>query len=305
MTCREFLFVSAGVIVAGVLSIAGLESHLLGPSDGFMTKVPPAPMGMLGRPPASGQSSASAPAPTDWSTIPADHPVERFDENSRTAHQQLLAKTKQGRIDVYFIGDSITRRWGATDYPVFLAHWRERFSGWNAGNFAWGGDRTQHMLWRLQNGELDGVRPKIFVVQAGANNIDRHPFDAGRAADLTRGIEAIVDTVRAHSPEAVIVITGVFPRGDNPGSLAGVRQANVQLARKADGRSVRFIDLTEALTDAEGRFKPGMSPDGLHFTVAAYEVWADALTPIFEEVLGPRAAVDNAPPPTGDPSAVR
>ena len=65
-----------------------------------------------------------------------------------------------GAIDVYFVGDSITRRWGATDYPDFLAHWKATFSGWNAGDFGWGADSTQHMLWRLEHGELDGVNPR-------------------------------------------------------------------------------------------------------------------------------------------------
>src|SRR4051812_42370599 len=69
----------------------------------------------------------------------ADQPVERTDANSKLAHEQLLAKAKQGSIDVYFEGDSITRRWGATDYPEFLANWKKNFFGWNAGDFGWGG----------------------------------------------------------------------------------------------------------------------------------------------------------------------
>ena len=87
------------------------------------------------------------------------------------AHQQLIAKTKQGTIDIYFEGDSITCRWGATDYPKFLAHWQKQFHGWNAANFGWGGDTTHNILWRLQNGEFDGVSPKIIVLQAGTNNL--------------------------------------------------------------------------------------------------------------------------------------
>lgn len=241
----------------------------------------------------------------DWRTIPADRPVPRRDENSRLAHRDLLAKTKSGRIDVYFVGDSITRRWGATDYPRLLDHWREHFFGWNAANFAWGGDRTQNILWRLGNGELEGVQPKVFVVQAGANNIGTQPVDDAKVADVTRGIEAIVLACRAHSPEAVIVITGVFPRDDNPGALPGINRINQNLARLADGRTTRFIELTEALTDADGRFRPGMSVDGLHLDVGGYDVWAAALKPVLTEVLGPPAATDAAPPPTGDPSARR
>src|SRR4029453_8878988 len=88
-------------------------------------------------------------------------------------HEQLVAKAKQGGIDLYFVGDSITRRWGTSDpqYKEFLANWRRNFFGWNAGNFGWGGDRVQNILWRLQNGELEGVRPKAIVLMAGTNNV--------------------------------------------------------------------------------------------------------------------------------------
>src|SRR4029077_496113 len=90
---------------------------------------------------------------------PADLPVPRTDANSATAHAQLLEKMKQGRIDLYFEGDSITRRWGATDYPELLANWKQNFFGWNAADFGWGADLIQHILWRLENGELEGVHP--------------------------------------------------------------------------------------------------------------------------------------------------
>src|ERR1700750_1857410 len=108
-------------------------------------------------------------------TPPADQPVPRSDPNSQIAHEQLLAKARAGGIDVYFLGDSITRRWGATDYPDFLANWKQNFFGWNAGDFGWGADRTQHMLWRVQNGELDGVNPKVIVILAGTNNVGKEP----------------------------------------------------------------------------------------------------------------------------------
>src|SRR6516164_466295 len=99
-------------------------------------------------------------------------PVARTDRNSRTAHEQLLEKARKGRIDVYFVGDSITRRWGATDYPDFLANWKRNFHGWNAANFGWGGDTVQNILWRLENGELaENTHPRIFVLMAGTNNL--------------------------------------------------------------------------------------------------------------------------------------
>ena len=112
--------------------------------------------------------------------VPADQPRMRADRNSHLAHQQLLAKAKSGGIDVYFLGDSITRRWGALDYPDFLAHWKKTFHGWNAGNFGWGADRTENILWRLENGELDGVNPKVIVILAGTNNLGKEPGDEDR-----------------------------------------------------------------------------------------------------------------------------
>src|SRR5919198_1028170 len=102
---------------------------------------------------------------------PADRAAPRGDANSMTAHAQLLAKAKQGRIDVYFVGDSIVRRWGALDYPELLANWKQNFYGWNAANFGWGADGTENILWRLENGELDRVNPKVIVVLAGTNNV--------------------------------------------------------------------------------------------------------------------------------------
>ena len=89
----------------------------------------------------------------------------------RLAHEQLLAKARQGRIDIYFEGDSITRRWGATDYPQLLENWKQNFFGWNAADFGWGADRVENILWRLENGELDGVNPKVIVLLAGTNNV--------------------------------------------------------------------------------------------------------------------------------------
>ena len=94
----------------------------------------------------------------------SDQPVPRSDKNSQIAHEQLVAKARQGGIDVYFEGDSITRRWGATDYPQLLENWRRNFLGWNAGDFGWGADRVENILWRIENGELDGVNPKVIVL---------------------------------------------------------------------------------------------------------------------------------------------
>lgn len=233
----------------------------------------------------------------------ADQPVQRTDKNSVLAHEQLVAKARHGGIDVYFLGDSITRRWGATDYPDFLAHWRKSFHGWNAGNFGWGGDTTQNILWRIQNGELDGVNPKVIVVLAGTNNVGYEPGDAAKAADIAKGVAAIVDTCRAKAPSATIILMAIFPRNDSGHAMPTITAINADLAKLADGRAVRFLSINDRLAAPDGTLREGVTVDKLHLSSEGYQIWADALKPVLTELLGPPAATDHAPPPTGDPSA--
>ena len=238
-------------------------------------------------------------------TWPADTPSPRWDANSLVAHQQLLEKAKAGRIDVYVLGDSITRRWGATDYPDLLAHWKKNFHGWNAANFGWGADRTENILWRLEHGELDGVNPQVVVVLAGTNNVGGELGGDAKVEEITRGLRAVLDACRRKAPGATIVMTAIFPRNDNLVVTPEINRINANLSKMADGRTVRYLDVNDKLADKDGRLFPGMMGDGLHPTVKGYQVWADGLKPILKELLGPPAATDHAPPPTGDPSAKR
>ena len=243
-------------------------------------------------------------------TVPADRPAPRTDVNSRIAHEQLLAKARQGRIDVYFEGDSITRRWGATDYPELLAHWRKNFFGWNAADFGWGADRVENILWRLENGELDGVNPKVIVLLAGTNNVgNKVPPEGweGAAADVTKGIEAIVRVMQSKAPNAAIVLMGIFPRNDNMAAMPEINRINAGLAKITGGGKIRYLNINDRLADADGKLYYGMmnDRDRLHPTLKGYQVWAEALRPVLTELLGPPAAEDHAPPPTGDPSAHR
>ncbi len=238
--------------------------------------------------------------------IPADQPVPRTDRNSQIAHTQLLEKAKQGRIDVYFEGDSITRRWGANDYPEFLVNWNQNFFGWNAANFAWGADTTQNILWRLNDGELDGVHPKIIVLLAGTNNIGNDVIPGrkkSKVEDTTKGIEAIIRIMRAKAPEATIIVMGIFPRNDITGVIPTINEINRNLSRLADGKKIRYLNINDKLADSDGRLFDGMTTDKLHPSIKAYQIWADALKPVFHELLGPPAAEDLAPAPTGNPTA--
>ena len=226
----------------------------------------------------------------------------RADVNSQLGHQQLMQKAHAGRIDLYFLGDSITRRWGATDYPEFLAHWNKNFHGWNAGDFGWGGDSTQNILWRITNGEIDGVNPKVIVLLAGTNNIGKDP-KPDTAAQTAIGVAAILETCKAKAPAATIILMAIFPRNDGEHANAAIAETNALIAKLADGKTVRFLNINDQLADAQGKLYEGMTVDKLHPALKGYEVWAKNLNPILSELLGPRAEVDLAPPPTGDPSA--
>jgi lysophospholipase L1-like esterase len=249
-----------------------------------------------------GQSPATA-SRADSAAISAP----RSDSNSVLAHQQLVAKAKAGGIDLYFLGDSITRRWGCTDpqWAAMLANWKQNFFGWNAANFGWGGDRIQNMLWRIQNGELDGVNPKVIVILAGTNNVGTRLGGDEKITDILNGFHVLMDTCHEKAPAAKIVITAIFPRNDNAAVLPEIRRINDQLAKLADGKSIYFVNINDKLADADGTLFAGMTVDKLHLTVKGYQIWADALTPLLTSLLGPRAQTDHAPPPTGDPSAAR
>src|SRR5436190_10403508 len=245
---------------------------------------------------------------TAVSTEKAYEPSPRTDQNSMLAHAQLLEKAKQGRIDIYFEGDSITRRWGTSDeqYKHFLENWRANFFGWNAANFGWGGDTTQNILWRLNNGELDNVNPKIIVLMAGTNNVGKKSPEENdpRVDNITQGIKAILDLFRQKSPKSTVILMGIFPRNDNMAVMPIINAINQRIAKFADAKKVRYLNINDKLADKDDKLFEGITnKDGLHLDIKGYQVWADALKPIFKKLLGAPAKTDRAPAPTGDPSA--
>lgn len=218
-----------------------------------------------------------------------DLATPRSDPKSQAAHLQLLDKARQGGIDIYFEGDSITRRWGASDpeYSDLLANWKQNFFGWNAADFGWGGDTVQNVLWRVENGELDGVNPKIIVLMAGTNNLGKD--NAVTVTTITRGIRAILDAMRQKAPGAAIILMGITPRKE---LMSVIDEINAAIAAFADGKNIRYLNINARLGE-------GATVDGLHLSVKGYQVWADALKPMFRELLGPPGETDHAPPPTG------
>jgi lysophospholipase L1-like esterase len=292
----------------------------LGRSDDYMTeKMPPVNVGLLEGQLAWRQHDGGHTDGPNWKyfipwasrqlQVPlAPQGIARADANSALAHEQLLQKARTGRIDLYFLGDSITRRWGATDYPQFLEHWNASFRGWNAGNFGWGGDKVENILWRIENGELDGVNPRVVVLMAGTNDVGNQlPIDGVEAASarISAGIGTLLQAVRIRAPQATVILIGILPRADNPAVMPVIDGINQRISRLADGRSVRFLNINPRLTTADGALLAGMTMDQLHPALPGYRVWAEALEPQLTQLLGPRAGDDLAPPPTGDPSARR
>ncbi len=157
----------------------------------------------------------------------------------------------------------------------------------------------------MTNGELDGVNPKVIVILAGTNDVGKQPGDDAKVAEISRSIRAIVDVCRQKAPAAKIILTAIFPRNDNMAVMPTIERINESIAKLADGDTVRFLNVNDKLADERGKLFDGMMGDNLHPTVKAYQVWADGLKPILTELLGPAAATDHAPPPTGDPSAAR
>jgi lysophospholipase L1-like esterase len=134
---------------------------------------------------------------------------------------------------------------------------------------------------------------------------NRPPADPdAKAADITRGLQAVVKVIREKAPAATIIVTGIFPRNDNMAVMPVINKVNENLAKMADGKKLRYLSVNGKLADADGKLLDGMmNSDNLHPAIKGYQVWADALKPIFTELLGPPAKEDRAPEPTGDPSA--
>jgi lysophospholipase L1-like esterase len=185
-------------------------------------------------------------------------------------HEDFVKQAKAGGIELLFVGDSITDFWRNRGKSV----WEERYAPLKAANFGIGGDRTEHVLWRLQNGELDGIKPKVTVLMIGTNNSSRDT--APRIAD---GITAIVKEIQKRIPSTKVLLLGVFPRAEKPDApvRAKLSEVNRIIAKLDDGQQVFFLDIGKSFLTADGTIAPSIMPDFLHPTEAGYRIWADAM----------------------------
>lgn len=200
-------------------------------------------------------------------------------QNWMPQHLANVALARKGGIDVLFVGDSLTRCWSREGREVWASH----FAPLHAANIGISGDCTQHVLWRLQNGELENIHPKAIVVLIGTNNIS-----AGDSpADIAQAVGAIVGEIRHRLPEARILLLGVLPRRElaNHPDRESVRSVNRLLSRLQDGDHVTYLDLGNKLLQPDGSMTKEVTKDFTHLTAKGYEIFAGAIQPVVESLL--------------------
>ncbi|MEO6281728.1 GDSL-type esterase/lipase family protein [Roseateles sp.] len=202
-------------------------------------------------------------------------------------HEAKLAEIKAHRdagrrVDLVFLGDSITEGWERNGEAVFAQH----FAKYNAVALGFGGDRTENLLWRLQHGEMDGMAPKAVVMMIGTNNTGERLEDP---AFTVAGIKRNLDEVRHRQPQARVLLLALFPRDEKPDGLMRRHNAkiNALLPALADGKHVVFLDIGKALTDPDGTLSKDILPDWLHLSPQGYEIWARSLDATLNHWLAP------------------
>jgi lysophospholipase L1-like esterase len=220
--------------------------------------------------------SAQTASPKNAPSIPATRSTPT---NWLARHEGFVAQAKKGGVDLLFLGDSITDGWRTKGKNI----WAKSYEPRHAANFGIGGDRTQHVLWRLENGELDGIKPKVAVLMIGTNN-----SNSDSAEPIADAIKLIVQKIRAKCPDTKVLLLAIFPRNkpaDTPTQLATIAKVNEIIAKLDDGKTVWFLDINKVFLGPEGKVPADIMPDFLHPNEHGYQLWADAMEPKLAEML--------------------
>ncbi|MDF2440389.1 MAG: hypothetical protein JWN98_1373 [Abditibacteriota bacterium] len=236
--------------------------------------------------PCSYAQDAQAPAPVAPAPQPALEPADvaapkrnkegQIDARFLQQHESFLKRGKEGPIGALFLGDSITAGWsGAREI------WQKHFGRYNPANFGIGGDRTQHVLWRIENGELDGIAPKVVVLMIGTNN------SAYPAEEISKGDKKIIEMIHQKLPNSKLLLLGIFPRSAKASDAVRekLKTVNAELAKLDDGNKTRYLDIGPRFLDAEGNLPADIMPDYLHPNAKGYQIWADAMQPLLDEMM--------------------
>ena len=231
-------------------------------------------VGLLAFTPIGQSGDKKNPAATPSPRMTKDKP----DAGWMKRHDSFVEIAKKGHVDVLFLGDSITDGWrGKAGKGV----WDKAFGDLHPANFGIGGDRTQHVLWRIQNGELEGITPKVAVLMIGTNNTG-----SDSAEQIAEGVAAIVKHLQHKSPHTKVLVLAVFPRGKmipNAGNTK-ISEINKIIAKLDDGKNVKYLDIGEKFMK-DGQIPASIMPDYLHLSEAGYQIWADAITPTLTAML--------------------
>jgi beta-glucosidase len=226
-------------------------------------------------------AQTNAPAAPPMHKNDAIIPVPRTGSITNRQTQVLQrAKNAPGDYDLEFIGDSITQGWEGGGKNV----WKEFYGPRKAINFGVSGDRTQHVLWRFENGQLDGIKAKVAIVMIGTNNSNK---DDNSETDILEGVTAIVNQIRTRQPDTKVLLLGIFPRGKTFSTQRGkILQVNQALAKLDDGQHIFYFDFGSQLIENDGSISKDIMPDALHPNEAGYKIWASAMEPKIKELLG-------------------
>jgi N-acetylglucosamine-6-sulfatase len=236
----------------------------------------------------AGQPAAGKPVPESC------RPCKRQDGDAvkkaawDQSHADFLAVAKKGGVDLLFLGDSITNQWREQGKPV----WDKHFAPLAAANFGINGDQTQNVLWRVENGELEGLAPKLVVLMIGTNNTakSRHSPE-----DIAAGVSAILGVVRDKCPQAKVLLLGIFPTKVEPENFYRVNndRTNTLLAKLDDGgKTIRFLNINDKLMERDRTITREMFPDLLHLSEKGYTIWAEAIVGTVREMMGLKPAED-------------
>jgi len=189
-------------------------------------------------------------------------------------HQSMLKRRDKGGIEILFLGDSITAGWGGAGKEP----WAEQFEPLKAANFGIGGDTTRQTLWRIGQGELDGLKPKTVVLMIGVNNIFQNN---GTDEEIAKGVEEVIKQVQAKTPDSTIILQSVLPLKAEAFDKR-VQAVNLLIQKLAKGK-VQWLDLTPTFRGADGKgIEELYVADGTHLGPKGYEAWAKVLAPLLK-----------------------
>ncbi len=234
----------------------------LSPSPRTFAQATPAPAAKPAPPPP--RTSADAVTPT---------------VKDPNRHAEFLYRLTEGDVGLLFLGDSITDAWPRRGEYSWL-----KFAPYNPADFGVSGDRTEHLLWRISNGELEGIHPKVTVIMIGTNNIGQ--LGTEDPAWAAAGVKKIVDTVQQKLPQTKILLLAVFPRDlADSKRRADVAAINAIIGKFDNGTSIRYLDIGKVFLDDKGELPKDIMPDKLHPTAKGYDLWYNAMAPTLNQML--------------------